>query len=483
MNSFIQMHGITYFLIVYMQLLQNLRNRGSELLVRQEGPEKVIPDLARLVNASTVHFHRETCSEELSTVNAVRKGLGSMEVREYWGNTLYDIQDLPWNPTDNNFPDVYTQFRKGVESKCRVQEPYGVPRFCPTPELEENSTHIWGSIPEAASIALPGVYSVRGKRHLSSPPAQGCPDGRSSLKFIGGEDHALDRVNEYIWKTESIKTYKETRNGFKGANYSSKFSPWLAMGCISPRTIFKELKEYEATRCKNKSTYWLGFELIWRDFFRFASLKWGNSLFQLSGPRGNTEKHGYETWRHDTDLIQAWCEGRTGFPIIDANMRELGHTGFMSNRGRQIVASFFVKDMEQDWRIGAAWFESLLLDHDPTSNYGNWTYVAGVGADPRENRYFLVPKQSSKFDKNADYIRVWVPEVASWPLSSVHNPPQSSFPTSDYPVPTVRLLASRSSSHGKRHGQATKDNTIPNANQRGGSGRKKRVQHLMTDFM
>lgn len=321
-------------------------------------------------------------------------------------------------------------------------------------------------------------------------------DSRGALHFRGGEDNGLERLSDYIWRNESIATYKVTRNNLEGKHCSSKFSPWLAFGCLSPRTIFQAVKEYEKKRIKNKSTYWLIFELIWRDFFRFSSIKWGNSMFKLHGPRKALGQHiPHRTWGRDEKLIRAWCQGMTGFPIVDASMRELGHTGFMSNRGRQVVASFFVKDLEQDWRIGAAWFESMLVDHDPTSNYGNWTYQAGVGADPRENRYFLVPKQSAKFDKNGEYIKRWVPEVASVSLSEVHNPPyERPVNPSSYVLPIVKLLAHRNPksnfkastklpvASGTKMGREEETSDGMHRTRSARSSRDGKVQHLITDF-
>lgn len=114
-------------------------------------------------------------------------------------------------------------------------------------------------------------------------------------------------------------------------------------------------------------------------------------------------------------MLEAWKNGRTGYPFIDANMRELKHSGWMSNRGRQVVASFLVRDLGLDWRLGAEHFESYLLDHDPCSNWGNWQYCAGVGADPREDRYFNIVKQAHSYDPDAAFIRLWVPEVSHLP--------------------------------------------------------------------
>ncbi|GMP83943.1 hypothetical protein CsSME_00037678 [Camellia sinensis var. sinensis] len=152
------------------------------------------------------------------------------------------------------------------------------------------------------------------------------------------------------------------------------------------------------------------FELIWRDYFRFLSIKYGNSLFHIGGPRKVKTR-----WSQDQLLFESWRDGRTGYPLIDANMKELSMTGFMSNRGRQIVCSFLVRDMGIDWRMGAEWFETCLLDYDPCSNYGNWTYGAGVGNDPREDRYFNIPKQALTYDPEGKYVAYWLPELQALP--------------------------------------------------------------------
>jgi deoxyribodipyrimidine photo-lyase len=206
------------------------------------------------------------------------------------------------------------------------------------------------------------------------------------------------------------------------------------------------VKEYEARVVANDSTYWLLFELLWRDFFRFAPLDWGRSMFLLWGPRG--EKNADRTWKQDKDLLAAWATGTTGWPFVDANMRELLRTGFMSNRGRQNVASFLTRDMEVDWRMGGELFEALLIDHDPGANYGNWTYVAGVGADPREDRYFLIPKQSRDYDRDAGFMRHWLQELhaAGAATEALHDPmrlPLAVKQKANYPNTVVRLLAQR----------------------------------------
>jgi len=129
-----------------------------------------------------------------------------------------------------------------------------------------------------------------------------------------------------------------------------------------------------------------------------------------------------EDLQEDETLLKIWIEGRTGIPFIDANMRELAATGFMSNRGRQIVASFLINDLKISWQMGAEYFESVLIDYDPCSNYGNWNYIAGVGSDPRENRYFNIMSQARKYDPEGDYVRLWIPEIAMLPKEAIHQP-------------------------------------------------------------
>ena len=269
-------------------------------------------------------------------------------------------------------------------------------------------------------------------------------DERTALSFSGGETEGLERLHYYIWESENISTYKETRNGLLGGDYSSKLSPWLAQGCLSPKTIYYEVKAFETAKGANESTYWILFELLWRDFFRFMGKKHGNAIFKKGGTKGEIDSN----WHDDFDLLQSWINGETGVPFIDANMRELKHTGFMSNRGRQNVASFLVKDLHVNWQLGADYFESVLIDYDVCTNYGNWNYIAGVGSDPRENRYFNILSQAKRYDPHGKYVRLWLPELAEIPENKIHRPDclsaseQSSFHIQlgdDYPIALVDM--------------------------------------------
>jgi len=188
-------------------------------------------------------------------------------------------------------------------------------------------------------------------------------------------------------------------------------SPWLALGCISPRRVWKEAQRYEKERAKNKSTYWLIFELTWRDFFFYMGLSQGDRLFVTGGVTGDKTP-----WRGSRDSLERWKAGQTGDELVDANMRELSATGFMSNRGRQNVASYLIFDLGVDWRHGAAHFEEMLLDYDPCSNWGNWVAAAGLTGQ-RVNK-FNTRKQRQDYDPKREYVTHWLKASGATPLKA-----------------------------------------------------------------
>ena len=261
---------------------------------------------------------------------------------------------------------------------------------------------------------------------------------------MGGCQTGLERLKHYFWDTESVTDYKETRNGLLGLDYSSKFSAYLAHGCLSPKMIYHELEQYEKQVKKNSSTYHLFFELLWRDFFRLMGKKHGNTIFQ----KGGIKQEERCELTDNIALFKIWSEGRTGIPFIDAAMRELNTTGFMSNRARQNVASFLVNDLHVNWQMGAEYFESLLIDYDPCSNWGNWNYVSGVGCDPRENRYFNIILQAKRYDAQGNFVKHWIPELKNLPSEFIHQPHLMSpaeqaeygvILAKDYPNPCIKL--------------------------------------------
>ncbi|TWT53292.1 Cryptochrome DASH [Rubripirellula amarantea] len=388
-------------------LRDNLHKIGGVLHVVVGEPEIVLPRIAADIEASTVYCHQEYATEETTTQTRLESSLCesgcSLEVSS--ANTLLEADDLPF-PIDE-LPELFTHFRNKIEHRTEVLSPLAAPTR--VPRLDEKTS---AKIPDQPIDSIDLLC-----RNPSRDDDQATYVDRAVLKFVGGESAGLARVDDYLWKSDCLRTYKETRNGMIGANYSSKFSAWLAMGCLSPRKIYEEVLRYEKERIRNESTYWMYFELLWRDYFAFVVAKHGQHVFQVGGLRQESLD-----WNQDTAWFDAWRKGKTGYPLIDANMRELEETGFMSNRGRQNVASFLTKNLGIDWRMGAEWFESLLIDYDPCSNYGNWNYVSGVGNDARSFRWFNPIKQASDYDPEGSYVKHWIPELASVPSDKVHTP-------------------------------------------------------------
>ncbi len=407
-------------------LRASLRSLGSDLVVRSGKPEIEVAKLAQELEVSSVFFYEEVTAEELFVESALTNvlELAKIPIKKFWGHTLYHRDDLPFAVSE--LPELFTSFRKQVEKESTVNALLPSPqRLAALPDTVDT-----GEIPtlEHFGLTLPEK------------------DARQQIEFRGGETAGIDRVNEYIWKRDRLKVYKETRNGMLNPDDSSKFSPWLALGCLSPRYLYWQVDDYEEKRVKNDSTYWLIFELLWRDYFRWVSGKHGAKIFKVRGLQGVSVP-----WKQDWERFELWRDGLTGFPLVDANMRELATTGYMSNRGRQNVGSFLTKNLGIDWRMGAEYFESVLIDYDPCSNWGNWNYTAGVGNDARGFRFFNITKQSRDYDPQGDYARHWLPELAQVPGAKIHDvaklnaTEQTGFGVRlgvDYPNPVVDLFQS-----------------------------------------
>lgn len=400
------------FLLESVQNLQsNLKKLGADLILRTGKPEDEIYNVVKETHAISVYCNRERTDEEVKVQDNLERNLWTLglEIQYFRGKMLFHTGDLPFPVSQT--PDIFTHFRKEVEKYVPVRPPLPVPNGIPYLSMVKDVGFI------------PTLKDLNFEKSISTE--------EFDISLKGGEDEALARLRYYLWDTDLIKQYKETRNGLLGLDYSSKLSPYLASGCLSPKLIYQEVKDYERSKGGNKSTYWLIFELLWRDFFRFIAKKYGNEIFKISG----TAKQEKVSKTIDWEIFNKWASGQTGVPFIDANMRELNRTGFMSNRGRQNVASFLVKDLKLNWLLGAEYFESLLIDYDPCSNYGNWNYVAGVGSDPRENRYFNILTQARRYDPEGNFIRYWLPELKELSESSIFAPKRGAI--NNYPAPLV----------------------------------------------
>lgn len=364
-------------------LKANLKVLNIELFVSIKSPEITIKSLTDKYKIYSVNLQKEWTSEEVDTFKKVRESLPlEVDTLEYYDQFLYHPNDI--NMSFSEIPQVFTNFRKKVEKYSQIQS-----------QIENHSAEKIDNIVNTSKI--PTLEDL-GYEDFETHP-------KSAFPFKGGETNALNRLNDYFFETKKLGFYKKTRNGLIGTDFSSKFSPWLANGSISARTIYWKVKQFEREHFKNDSTYWLIIELIWRDYFKYISLKHQNNIFQIGGILNKD----YD-WKTDERQIKKWIYGETRSSFVNANMIELKKTGWMSNRGRQNVASFFAKDMLLDWRIGAAYFEAMLIDYDVHSNYGNWMYVAGVGNDPRD-RKFNVDLQAERYDTNGKFQKLWLQET------------------------------------------------------------------------
>lgn len=368
-------HRLRFLLESLVDLKNKLLQLGSSLHFRIGDPVEELGAIQKEFNCSKLYGQKASAHNEEKQEKQL---MDLMPCSFLWGETLYHIDDLDF-PVDE-LPEVFTQFRKAVEKKLKVR---GVVE-----------TPIKLNAPEGIGTHIPSL------RELDFEESE--KDDRAVLQFKGGATAGKERLEYYLWDQELLANYKQTRNGLIGGDYSSKFSPWLAHGCLSSRQIYWQVKKFEKCVKKNSSTYWLVFELIWRDYFHFVAKKYGNKLYLRQGILGEDKVE----WGSDK-LFHLWRDGKTKEPFVDANMREMNATGFMSNRGRQNVASYLMHTMKIDWRLGAAYFEKMLIDYDPCSNYGNWIYIAGVGNDPRGGREFNTERQKQMYDPKGEYQELW----------------------------------------------------------------------------
>lgn len=337
-------------------------------------------------------------------------------------------RDVPFdNPRD--LPDVFTSYRKSVEPLREApRKVLAAPKSLP--ELPS-------FVPEQARpFTIPDTYDELESAFLKPltqhPTLNGMPnfpsDVESGHPFHGGALSGQKRIQHLI-KTGAMTHYKDTRNGLLGLDYSTKLSAWLALGCITARQIHFQLLDFEDGKNdqykgtegygkgENKGTAAVRFELLWRDYMRLCTRKFGPRLFRVEGFRDDSSypwktPGSKGTGQEVEKAVDRFLRGTTGTGLIDASQRELFHTGYTSNRARQNVASYLAKHLGINWKLGAEWYESMLTDYDLSSNWGNWQYVAGVGNDPRgEARVFNPVKQAVDYDPSGEYVQAWVEET------------------------------------------------------------------------
>ena len=361
-------------------LQQQLNQLGAHLHIIYAENQTALDSLVQQSGASHLIVSRQFGWYEQQFIQQLQTR-HSLTLNTTDNSTLFSAEGKPWLHTQ--LPGQYTPFRKLAEAETS-QTPFADITELPPNKLDPTPT-----------LTLPDW--------LPSP---------SSVKtaFNGGEAAAKRHIEAYF-STTAPSTYKQTRNALEGWDNSSKFSPWLAVGCISPRQLLQRIEQYEQEHGANDSTYWLYFELLWREYFQWSALSRGVKLFSFKGTAKTAPKTSFYP-----EHFKRWSEGNTPYPLVNACMQELQQTGFLSNRGRQIVASCLVNEMNCDWRYGAAWFEHHLLDYDVASNWGNWQYIAGVGADPRGGRHFNIEKQTQQYDPDGEYTKKWAKAQELFPV-------------------------------------------------------------------
>lgn len=288
-----------------------------------------------------------------------------------------------------DLPQSFTQFRKKVE--------YSHDLLSASADLDSCQTPVTFA-PLPTSLASNDEYCFK------VPPFDEQPNEPAQLEpnFKGGETEALAHLQRYF-DSDAPSSYKVTRNAMDEWSHSTKFSPWLANGSLSVKTVLNQLRHYEREVVANESTYWIWFELLWREYFYWYAMTHQKNLFLFQGISDKKPPT-----RYHQERLEQWQQGKTAYPIINACMQQLNHTGYMSNRGRQLVASCFIHELGLDWRYGATYFEQQLIDYDVASNWGNWQYLAGVGADPRGCRQFNLKKQTQQHDPNGEFRDKWL---------------------------------------------------------------------------
>jgi deoxyribodipyrimidine photo-lyase len=361
----------------------DLRTRGSELILREGDPLEVLSVLLRETEAQEIFAEADVSPYAKRRDEQVRRELPLTLTR---GTTIHSAQDLL--KTDGSPYTVFTPFKRRWESLPFPGKPLAAPGYLPR---------------------LPGLESMA----VADSPHQASP-----VTFMAGEVEARRRLEAFV--DSDLLHYAQAHNRMD-LDGTSGLSPYLRFGMISARQVAWAASEALAgARDENgrKSVDAWRAELIWRDFYSLIL-----DHYPINMQASFRKSLGGIRWLEDPAGFSAWAEGRTGYPVVDAAMRQLNATGWMHNRARMIAASFLVKDLLIDWRLGQRYFMQHLLDGDPASNNGGWQWAAGTGTDAAPYfRIFNPVRQGEEFDPQGAYVRRWVAELSPVPDEYIHTP-------------------------------------------------------------
>jgi deoxyribodipyrimidine photo-lyase len=388
-------------------LAGDLKRRGHRLILRRGDPVAEIPRLIRESGAELLSFNRDPGPyarlRDARIRTAVEKA--GARVLDYKDRVLFESADLRTR-TGDPFR-VYTPFRRAWLARFHEDRPLPTgPIRLPRPIRGLAA----GRIPNLAE------FGTGDDRTRIPRAAEAAARGRLQ-RFLDG------RIGDYARQREH-----------PAVNGTSRLSPYLRFGLISPRTCVEAALEVAAAHPGQASgaRKWID-ELIWREFYSAILQEHPHVL-----KRSFRAEYQAVRWEDDEDLFRAWCEGRTGYPFVDAAMRQLASEGWMHNRARMVVASFLTKDLLLDWRWGEQFFMQRLIDGDPASNNGGWQWSASTGTDAQPYfRIFNPVAQGERFDPEGRYLRRFVPELQEVPERYVHRPWAAARPPSGYPAPIV----------------------------------------------
>lgn len=382
-----------HFLLESLDDLQGALGKvGQQLLLVNDTPLSGLGKLITAFGVNSLFRSQNAGYYENHYWQQLQQRYPQLLFKEFPSHTLFSEDSLPFSL--NDFPGSFSKFRKQVESLTPIA-------------TEGNISQLtFPSPPKGLAWAQPKLPKTSNSQHTPL--------------FTGGSRAGKKHLLQYFSKRHA-SSYKETRNALGDWESSTKFSPWLANGSLSINHILRNLQHYEATIERNDSTEWIYFEILWREYFQW--LAHANS-YRLFSPKGIKQIKPLTSFY--PERFQRWCQGNTPFPLVNACMKQLKSTGYLSNRGRQIVASCFVNELNLDWRYGAAYFEQELIDYDVAVNWGNWQYLAGVGTDPRGKRHFDIDKQTALYDPDHRFINKWQGETNILPMDSVD--------ASDWPI-------------------------------------------------
>src|SRR5271166_215272 len=377
-------------------LEKNLQRLGSRLILRRGQTERVLRDLIAETGATAIYFTRGYEPSQQTLEERLKWALGrSVQLRRFGGHILFEPEKIA-NQSGEPFR-VYSPFYRALTQGEAPSRPLAAPLALPSPP----------SWPQSEALANWGLEPAK-------------PDWAGGIRaaWTPGEIAAYARLRLFIERTAS--KYRDQRNN-PGSDSTSRLSPYLAFGEISPRQVWHAvLTAAEAAGQSDMGEAYLR-EIAWREFSYHL-------LFHFPDLPEKAFRPEFENFPslEDKHALSAWQEGRTGYPIVDAGMRQLWQTGWMHNRVRMIVASFLVKHLLLPWQEGEAWFWDTLVDADLANNAASWQWVAGSGADAAPYfRIFNPVLQGGKFDPDGAYVRRWVPELARLEAPHVHAPWQA----------------------------------------------------------